>query len=268
MQDCDQQFNPRYVVTGASCAVGMALKKMYESHPEKFRCTLIFDLYPWRLGRPLPQEFQDCLLIHLAHDRKMTFSESVKSIKMLSPNIRYGSIYLSTVSAHRQAKSNYGKKKYFEERYFLKSNATVIKSGLIFSEIPSSTQSKILDFIKRFVIIPLPFNGKSEIFVTDINSLTLLIQELLINPKAGEMVHAFHLQPLSMREVFEKFQSKYDLKRFYLPIPNGLSKLLINFFLIIFPKNSSLDSLNSLFHQISRDQINKMKGSNIEFPPL
>ncbi len=255
-----------FLVTGATSNIGKALQRAYLSHPETFGGELIFDLGDWRLGKPLLVNNPEARLLHLAHDRSMTLHETRVALELLGPLIRPGSLFISTVSAHEASKSLYGKKKFFEENYFLSSNATVIKSGLVISNEPAAMYLKLLTMLSYTPFVPMPYYGDSRIYVTKIESLIDLIKELTNNSAERMIVRAFNRQPYKLKDLLRKMSSQNHLKRVLIPIPKWLSNTLIYVGSLIFPKNSTIDSLKSLTHEISEQDLMTFLVPNIEFP--
>jgi hypothetical protein len=74
----------RFAVTGSSSGIGQALRLKYAASPELFGGELIFDLDDWRLGSELGSKFDNCLIIHLAHDRNLNFFENIADFQWIN----------------------------------------------------------------------------------------------------------------------------------------------------------------------------------------
>ena len=74
----------------------------------------------WRIGSLFPGGVKADVLIHLAHDRKLTFKKNIEATKNLCGSFSGKIIFLSSLSAHSRAISNYGRSKYFMEGSFEK----------------------------------------------------------------------------------------------------------------------------------------------------
>jgi hypothetical protein len=256
----------RYVVTGSTSGIGKALKLRYAEYPEQFGGELIFALSGWRLGSELDSEFDNCMIIHLAHDRSLSFLENTTAFEKLSKNVGAGSIFLSTVSAHSQSKSLYGRSKYFLEQNFLGHGAAVVKSGLICSKNPTAMFKTLNDIVNRLTIIPLPFRGDKLFYLTDEESLVTLIAQLT-HDSDNLTYRAFSNQAITFKQLLEDLASKQGTTRYFFELPSPLSSVLIRFFTKFLGKFSFSDSLNSLVNQPDLYELLQLSGSGVDFPP-
>jgi hypothetical protein len=256
----------KFVVTGSSSGIGQALRLRYEESPELFGGELIFDLKDWRLGSELSSKFDDCLIIHLAHDRTSSFSENIAATQKLAKNIRAGSIFLSTTSAHSQSKSKYGKSKYHIEEIFINRRAAVVKSGLICSKNPTAMLKTLDTLVARLPIIPLPFRGTSPFHLTDQSSLVTLIMQLT-HDSDNLTYRAFSNQAITFKQLLEDLASKQGTTRYFFELPSPLSSVLIRFFTKFLGKFSFSDSLNSLVNQPDLYELLQLSDGGVDFPP-
>ena len=257
-----------FLVTGASSGIAQALMHAYYMFPEKFGGELRFDLGGWRLGSPLLVDDPDVRLIHLAHDRNSSLQDTANAIELLRPHIRPGSIFISTVSAHSASRSLYGKKKLLEENVFLSSGATVIKSGLVIAEKPIAMHLKLVQVSKNFPLIPMPYLGKSKIFVTQLSSLIELIQNLTITPINGQIIRGFNPRPYELKAVLTELSVQNNLSRVFVPLPIWLSQACIYLISNLFPNSPTVDSLKSLINEITEEELNLLVQPSINFPGL
>jgi hypothetical protein len=256
----------KFVVTGSSSGIGQALRLRYEESPENFGGELIFDLEDWRLGSDLNSKFDDCLIIHLAHDRNNSLSENITAIQKLARNIRAGSIFLSTTSAHLQSKSKYGKSKHHIEEIFINRGAAVVKSGLICSKNPTAMLKTLDTLVARLPIIPLPFRGTNSFHLTDQSSLVTLIMQLT-HDSDNLTYRAFSNQAITFKQLLEDLASKKGNTRYFVELPSLFSSVLIGFFTKFFGKFSFSDSLNSLVNQPDLYELLELAYCGVDFPP-
>ena len=256
----------RFVVTGSSSGIGQALKLRYAEFPELFGGELIFELDDWRLGSELSFKFENCLIIHLAHDRNYTFFENINATEKLCKNIRPGSIFLSTVSAHSQSQSKYGKSKYQIEQNFLSRGAAVVKSGLICSKHPSAMLKTLNTIVNRLPVIPLPFKGTNLFYLTDQECLVSLIAQLTHNSD-NLTYRAFSTQAITFKQLLIDLANKKGIIRFFIDLPAPLSSILIGFFSNFLGRFSFSDSLISLVNTPNSHELLELKEYGVYFPP-
>lgn len=256
----------RFVVTGSSSGVGQALRLKYEESPELFGGELIFDLDDWRLGSELGSKFDNCLIIHLAHDRNLSFLENIAATEKLLKNIGAGSIYLSTISAHSNAKSKYGKSKYYVEKLFISRGATVVKSGLICSKNPTAMLNTLNTIVSRLTIIPLPFKGANLFHLTDQDSLVSLITQLT-NKSDNVTYRAFSTQSITFKQLLKDLAEKRGVIRFFIDLPSPLSSVLIGLISKFLGRFSFSDSLISLTNELDPRELLELAEYGVDFPP-
>jgi hypothetical protein len=260
--DTEKRF---FVVTGSSSGIGAALRKRFLEFPSDFGGDLLFVSHDWRLGNELDPKYSNYNLIHLAHSRSLTLEQNIFAINKLANVIGPGSIFLSTVSAHSQSQSKYGKSKFYIENFFLDRGATVVKSGLICSENPTA----MLRLLHRIVVgspfIPLPFNGRNSFFLTSEQSLVSLIAELTHNPR-NLSIRAFSNESISFEELLKDLATFQGVRRLFIPIPRKISLLLIKILRRFFGHLSVVDSLISLLNSPNQNEMLRLSDSGIDFP--
>jgi len=256
----------RYVVTGSSSGIGKALQLRYAEFPEHFGGELIFELNGWRLGSELDYQFDNCMIIHLAHDRSLNFLENTAAFEKLSKNVSAGSIFLSTVSAHSQSKSIYGRSKYFLEQNFLRHGAAVVKSGLICSQKPTAMFKTLTDIVNQLPIIPLPFRGDKLFYLTDEESLVTLIAQLT-HASDNLTYRAFSSKGITFKELLKDLAHMQGVKRFFVGLPAPISSLGIAVLSKFLGRLSFSDSLNSLINTLDPHDLLELADCAVNFPP-
>jgi len=256
----------RFAVTGSSSGIGQALRLKYAASPELFGGELIFDLDDWRLGSELGSKFDNCLIIHLAHDRNLNFFENIAATENLFKNIRAGSIYLSTVSAHSHSKSKYGKSKYYMEQIFISRGATVVKSGLICSKNPTAMLNTLNTIVSQLPIIPLPFKGANLFHLTDLECLVSLITRLTHNSD-NVTYRAFSTQSITFKRLLKDLAGKRGVKRLFIDLPSPLSSVVIRFISKFLGRFSFSDSLISLINEPDPCELLELAEYEVDFPP-
>jgi nucleoside-diphosphate-sugar epimerase len=128
------------------------------------------------------------VLIHLAHEyskkgKVLNYEGSIKLFENAIKSKIKKIIFISSLSSHINALSDYGKTKYLIERFCLKNNIIIVRPGLIFGFNENDKKLKIAKQIIKFIpIIPYFINKKSFIFSVHIEELikkmcTIILKE-------------------------------------------------------------------------------------------
>jgi len=255
-----------FLVTGSSSGIGSSLMRRYEQFPEQFGGSLIFNLNDWRLGDEFNPIYSDFGLIHLAYSREFSFEQNIAATERLYKQIRPGSIFLSTVSAHSSSKSNYGKSKYFMEKIFLDRGAAVIKSGLICAPNPTAMFKTLHVVVDRLPIIPLPFRGENLFYLTDQEHLVTLIAKLTHDP-SNAIYRAFSTKGITFKELLKELTANKGRSRMFIDLPSPLSSILIGFISKFLGRFSFSDSLISLINEPDPRELIELADCEVDFPP-
>ena len=119
---------------------------------------------------------------------------------------------------------------------------------------------------QRFPVIFLPFMGKSNFYYTSSISLLKEIEFTLLSQRSGT-IRTFHILPCSMERIIKSFHC--DKRRLFILVPSLFSRLGILALGKLFPKSNLLDSLKSLFTEISFEELNGLESPKFDFsiPP-
>jgi hypothetical protein len=254
-----------FIVTGSSSGIGSSLKRRYEQFPEQFGGELVFNPNEWRLGDKFYPPYNDFGLIHLAHSREFSFEQNVGATEKLYRHIKPGSIYLSTVSAHSNSRSNYGKSKYSIEQIFLGHGAAVIKSGLICSADPTAMLKTLYTIVNRLPIIPLPFRGENLFYLTDQEHLVTLIAQLT-HDSDNTIYRAFSTKGITLKQLLKDLAANKGLTRLFVDLPSPLSWVMIALLSKVLGRFSFSDSLNSLINAPDLRELGDFAEYEVNFP--
>jgi NADH dehydrogenase len=125
-------------------------------------------------------------------------------------------IYISSLSAHEKAKSNYGRTKFKIEQIIDINKDVIIASGLVIGN--GGLYGSINNFIKKHKFIPLINRGKQSIYTVDIDKLAVAIENTCLNNLHGKFIVA-NKEPISLKELFNKIALSHNKKIIYIFIP-------------------------------------------------
>ena len=162
------------------------------------------------------------ILILCAHDFKSKdeyfqlngFKIIKKQIDKLSLNIKI--VYISSLAAFEKAESIYGKSKYLTEMCVIKNSGIIIKPGIIYgNKNIKGLVNKITNFTEKYRIVPNLLNLNAKIYLTHIEDLCFVINEILINEKKGIFL-CVNLNSLTFKQLVIKFSN--NKKIIFIPL--------------------------------------------------
>ena len=118
------------------------------------------------------------LLIHCAHDMSAgSYRANVEGTRLWAEQARRGGtrsqLFLTSVSAHRQSPSEYGRAKFELESWFVNAGEYVIKPGLVAG--PGGSFAALVSMIRTMKVVPIPGANKIRLALTDIGTLSQVI---------------------------------------------------------------------------------------------
>lgn len=130
------------------------------------------------------------------------------------------SLFISTMSAHEEAISVYGKQKLAIEQLFLSSpNTTVLRCGLILGD--GGIVREMAGFMKSKHAVPLIGGGNQPLQVISVNDLCRVISNAFERTLTGRFVAA-HPQVYSYHEFYKALAHQLNVRVAYIPIPYGV----------------------------------------------
>lgn len=151
----------RIFVTGATSRIGSnSIQGLSKKH---FQCIAIGNggEFPWRLGQPFPTSANPNswdILIHLAHDRRLTLDQNKRCASQLFETFPGFIIFSSSLSAHSKSRSLYGKSKLEIEKLLDGREAAILKIGL-YLDPRGGFLKNVIRQVRTSPIIPLPNRG-------------------------------------------------------------------------------------------------------------
>ena len=128
------------------------------------------------------------VLIHLAHSySKNGYNINFQGSKKLFLNARKNNInkiiFISSISAHKKALSQYGKTKFRIENFCLKNDIIIIRPGLIFGYKIDKKLKMMKNILKYLPIIPYFRNSKKFLYSVHMDELVKNIYKIIISKK-------------------------------------------------------------------------------------
>ena len=218
----------------------------------------------WRIGQKCPSELKLDALVHLAHDRSLSFKENIDATKVLCDSFVGPKILLSSFSAHSKSVSKYGQSKYAMESIFNNSNGSCLRAGVVYGEKVEGIFAQIELLIRKLLLIPLPYRGSSLLFTTHVDDL---ISEILflLNQREGVTTFAAHPMPTTLHNLSFQIQKNLGVRRGTIRIPRQPLDILLRTLVRFLPNFPMADSLLSLSREASYEEVSKLKIPNSNF---
>ena len=226
-------------ITGASGYVGINLLKFCikkKIHVKAFcRDTTklnhlksnFLSIYSHQLNKPIENLADVYAIIHLAHQRftgarkhkieDINVIGTKQILKVVKKKKIKTVIYLSSILANKQTKSDYGKSKLHCENLFKKSNFTVIKAGFIFGGKPYGFYSHLVDNLAKKKILPIVFPNTK-------------IQPVHIEDLCVYIVKNLRRKPSDNRPIVFQYPKKISIENFFTFLAKDLFNRKIIFF--------------------------------------
>lgn len=125
-------------------------------------------------------------------------------------------IFISTMSAHEDAVSVYGKQKLEAERLFNTTRDTVLKSGLIIGN--GGIVKQMSDFMKSKHVVPLIGGGKQPLQIVAVADLAQTIATVIQKSVSGTYVVATP-EVYTYKEFYRALADHLKIKILYVPVP-------------------------------------------------
>jgi nucleoside-diphosphate-sugar epimerase len=218
----------------------------------------------WRIGQKFPTNLNLDALVHLAHDRSLSVKENVAAAQVLCDSFLGPKIFLSSFSAHSKSVSKYGQSKYAMESIFNNSNGSCLRAGMVFGDQVGGIFAQIELLIRKLPLIPLPYQGSSLLFTTNIEDL---IEEMVRNLELheGGTTFAAHPMPISFSNLCFQIQKNLGVRKRTINIRRQPFDFLLRCLIRIFPNLPMADSLLSLSREASYEEVSKLKIPHTKF---
>lgn len=229
--------SPTIAITGANGFIGSQLVR-YFSH--KGRKVLAFCRAPKDqapapnvtfhefslLEEPREQEFVGGeVLIHCAcalYSKQRPDSDAInirgtERLLALSRTLGYAKfVFFSSLSAHADAESHYGRHKLALEQRFDLTRDLIVRPGLTLGN--GGLARSIFDAIKSNRFVPLVDGGRQPVYTIGVDELGRALDGMLERGLSGSYSLAAR-EPVSMRELYLGLASKAGVRCVFIPVP-------------------------------------------------
>ena len=138
-------------------------------------------------------------------------------------------IFMSSLSADKDAAAPYGEKKYEAEKWFLAHNHVILRPGLVIGN--GGLFNTIVAMVKKSPVIPLIDSGRTIAYVSDIDTISSIIRDLILHNKKVEGGKVWSIQqetPLFLGDILKEIGKQCRLSRLFIPIPYFILSILLN----------------------------------------
>lgn len=268
---------PSIIITGANGFIGESLvnyffakgwlvKAFVHSMPVNKLSGVEYVLYNLE-EKPNAQIFESVnYLVHGAYlkfdKNKNSDSINIQGTKTLLDLCRKNNIkplFLSSLSAHKDAESHYGKTKLESEKLFDVSKDIILKPGFVIGK--KGLSGELINRIRNSTFFPLVGGGLQPIQTIHINDLCLIIEKVFIENVVG-LYHVAEMEEVSMKTFYQEISSQLNKKMNFISFPTSLLYFICRVFESIgikFPVSS--ENVLGLKHLIKFDttkDLNKL----------
>lgn len=138
-------------------------------------------------------------------------------------------IFMSSLSADKDAIAAYGQKKYEIEKWFTTHKQVVFRLGLVVGN--GGLFKRITSMVKKHLLIPLIDKGKTLTYVSDIDTVCLIIRDLIFEENKIERGRIWNLQqgtPFFFVDILREISRQNNLFRIFIPIPYFIVSIILN----------------------------------------
>jgi nucleoside-diphosphate-sugar epimerase len=125
-------------------------------------------------------------------------------------------LFVSSMSAHDEAISAYGKQKLAIEKIFNGPNFVSIRSGLIIGN--GGLVKQMVEFMRSKHVVPLVEGGKQPLQIVSVDDLAVVIDKVLQSQLSGVLTIATP-EVYSYKKLYEAISKKLKIKVLFVPIP-------------------------------------------------
>lgn len=272
-------------ITGASGLVGRNLVQYFSQKGWAIRClqrkpafidNKNVSFYKFQLQNLIAEDaFQGTdVLIHCAMQEynlknpnaDIVNMEGTKALLRLSRKHHVKFIFLSTLSAHEDAESHYGKNKYDIEQIFDLEKDLVLRLGLVMAN--GGLFSNIVDIVKKSKFIPLVDNGKQPIQTICVNDLCQVFERAIMRGIVGKYNIA-ELSAKSMKDLYQQVSQSLGVKRHFISVPFWFIKYVIAVIeKLKIPFGITIENLLGLKHLRAFETADDMKKFGIQLKTM
>jgi nucleoside-diphosphate-sugar epimerase len=181
------------------------------------------------------------VLIHCAYDFKAINWQDIhranveRTLDLFTEALSVGCkrcIFISSMSAFKEAKSFYGKAKYESEMKLLPKGVIAIRPGLIYGKQEKGIAGIIQKYVSFLPVIPMIGDGNYIFYLSHIDDLCQAIFEIAVSTEiqlTAPIVLA-NQEPISLKQLIINFAKEYNKKILTLPISPTLILVCLRLF--------------------------------------
>jgi NADH dehydrogenase len=177
----------------------------------------------WTLGDPADEEMLRGveILIHCAHDftRGAMHSTIDGTLALANAARRSGvkrQIFVSSLSAREDARSEYGRAKFAIERVLLDRGETIVRPGTVIGK--GGLFGKMAEMIRTKSILPLVDGGKAEMTVIGIADLCRAM-EAIVGRAGPREYNLYYPEKPTMKSLLVRLRERMGSKTLFMPMP-------------------------------------------------
>ncbi len=158
-------------------------------------------------------------LVHCAYIKDEVHFNIEGAKRLLAASRSYAlkrNIFISSISSHENALSNYGKQKFLCEKLFGSITDTVVRPGLVLGN--GGLFQRMSEYIKKGRRIPLISGGYQPIQTVWINDLLLALEKILVSNIHGTFTIA-HPEVVLYKEFYKSLSRKLGVEPRFLSLP-------------------------------------------------
>jgi len=176
----------------------------------------------------LPLEGFD-VLIHAAYDFSSRGLDEVcrrnvdPGVRLLHAAEKRGVprfVLVSSMSAYRGCRSNYGKAKLLLEEKALQSGGVVIRPGLVWGEHPGGVMGSLISLVEKFPLVPtLAGHPAPSQYLVHEEDLGRCMESVCRDQRPHGVISAAHPVPRSIGGILRTIARQRNLRRWYVCVP-------------------------------------------------
>ena len=228
----------RFAITGSNGYVGGAIKKYFEARGHT--CLELCRRKSFSSSGEQPLEYQlgdkpndprlaGCdALIHCAYDFSVTSWAEINRVNVLGTQHLFEAaksagirkiVLISSISAFETSSSLYGRAKLEMENIATRSNAIIVRPGLVWGDSPGGMVGTLSRLVEKLPIVP-EIGGSQEMFLVHQDDLCALIDKSLHERGTeGKPLLACNSKCIRFADILRLIAKKQGHSRLFLPIP-------------------------------------------------
>ena len=250
----------RIAITGSTSSIGVRLIERLKENGHRTFALGGRGSRIWQLGDVFPQDLEVDVLIHLAHDRRLSLAQNIAAARILCDSFRGEKIFLSSFSAHSHSLSKYGKSKFEIEKIFAENKGWSLRAGVVYGVKIGGIFAQLETLLGMSRITPVPYRGLPTLLTSHIDDVISEIMSMLVRTSPNT-VFAANSYPISLIELLKQISFSKGLKQSFVSLPRQPLDALLRVLVQIAPNFPMADSLLSLSKTVKNEEL-----SNLQLP--